>query len=238
MERVRTGIEELDTKTGGGYPKRRTMLVTGTTGTAKTIIGIHFIYQGCLEGKKCRIIATEEIPEDILEQAESLGMHLGDYYEKGSLFIDKVYEERTGHAGEVMSFGIEKIDELQSNLLGLLERIPDDTDIVLVDNIGVFTLNMSANEFRAQFDTLIFGFSKKNITAMVIMDSDANERMGGVAAYSVYGIIKTSIKDNPYTGERERFLEILKIRNTTISLNPVKFEITSKGIVLLKKEKR
>ena len=206
MERVRTGVDELDKKIEGGYPAGRTILVTGTTGSGKTILGLHFIHRSCLDGRKCRIIATEEIPEDILQQADSLGMHLRDYYEKGALSIDRVYEERTGHAGEVMSLGIEKIDELQSNLLGLLERIPGDTSIVLIDNIGVFTLNMSANEFQAQFDTLIFGLSRRNITAMVIMDTDADERMGGVAAYSVYGIIKTSIKDNPYKDERERFL--------------------------------
>ena len=236
MERLDTGIEELNKKLEG-YPKGRTILITGTTGSGKTILGLHFINKACQEGKKCIIIATEEIPEDILIQSETLGLHLKKYYEKGSLAIDRVYEERTGHAKEVLAFGIEQLDELQSNLLGLLERIPDDTDIVLIDNIGVFTLNMSANEFRAQFDSLIFGLAKKNITTLIIMDEAANERMGGIAVYSVYGILKTSIKDNPYTGVRERVLEIMKIRNTKIPLDPIKFEITSKGIVLLKKEK-
>ncbi|MCE8425697.1 MAG: hypothetical protein J5U17_07975 [Candidatus Methanoperedens sp.] len=236
MERLDTGIEELNKKIEG-YPKGRTILITGTTGSGKTILGLHFVNKACADGKNCKMIATEEIPEDILIQAESIGLQLRKYCENGNLIIDRVYEERTGHAKEVLAFGIEQLDELQSNLLGLLERIPDNTDIVVIDNIGVFTLNMSVNEFRAQFDSLIFGLSKKNITTVIIMDESANERMGGIALYSVYGILKTSIKDNPYTGARERLLEILKIRNTKIPLDPIKFEITSKGIVLLKKEK-
>ena len=237
MERIHTGIEELDSKIEGGYPLGRTMLVTGTTGSGKTILGLHMISKGCLDGKKCMIIATEELIEDILAQSESLGMDVKKYYENGSLIIDRVYEERTMYASSVLTYGIEDIDDLQSNLLGLLDKIPDDIDILLVDNIGVFTLNMSPNEFRAQFDSLIYGFGKKNLTAMVISDLVSDERMSGIAAYSVYGVMKTSVQDDPYTGVRQRFLEIIKIRNTNIPLDPLRFEITQGGIAFLKKEK-
>jgi KaiC/GvpD/RAD55 family RecA-like ATPase len=60
--------------------------------------------------------------------------------------------------------------------------------------------------------------------------------MGGIAAYSVYGVMKTQMKENPYTGSRERVLDILKIRNTKIPNDPLRFEITSHGIVILKKQ--
>ncbi len=235
MERIHTGIEELDSKIEGGYPLGRTMLVTGATGSGKTILGLHLISRGCLDGKKCMIIATEELIEDILAQAESLGMDIKKYYENGSLIIDRVYEERTMYASSVLTYGIEEIDDIQSNLLGLLDKIPDDVDIVLVDNIGVFTLNMSPNEFRAQFDSLIYGFGKKNLTAMVVSDLVSDERTSGIAAYSVYGVMKTSMRDDPYTGARQRFLEIIKIRNTDFPLDPLRFEITQSGIVFLKK---
>lgn len=235
MERVSTGIKELD-RMIGGYPCNRTMLLTGTTGSGKTIMGLHLINQGCMDGKKCAIIATEETPEDIIAQAESLGMPVSKYYKKGILSIERVYDERAEYIKDVLEFAVADIDELQSNIIGLLDRIPAKTEIVLIDNIGVFTLNMSPNEFRAQFDALVHGLAKKNITAMLIMDLASDERMGGIAAYSVYGVLKTYVKDNPYTGSRERVLEILKIRNTKISIDPVRFDVTSGGIVLLKKE--
>lgn len=235
MERVSTGIKEFD-RMVGGYPCNRTMLLTGTTGSGKTILGLHLINQGCLDGKKCAIIATEETPEDIIAQGESLGMPLSKYYKKGILSIERVYDERAEYIKDVLEFAVTDIDELQSNIIGLLERIPKGTEIVLIDNIGVFTLNMSPNEFRAQFDAMVHGLSKKKVTAMLIMDLASDERMGGIAAYSVYGVLKTSVKDNPYTGSRERVLEILKIRNTKISIDPVRFDVTSGGIVLLKKE--
>jgi len=66
MERVPTGIDELDVKLSGGYPKGKAILVTGAPGAGKTIFGIHFLYKACMDGRMCVDIATEEPPEDIL----------------------------------------------------------------------------------------------------------------------------------------------------------------------------
>lgn len=235
MERVSTGIKELDGMIENGYPRNRAMLLTGTTGSGKTILGLHFINQGCLDGRKCAIIATEETPEDLMNQADSIGLPISKYTKKNILKIERVYDERAEYLKDILAFDVTDIDELQSNIIGLIDRIPEGTEMVLMDNIGVFTLNMSTNEFRSQFDALIHGLAKRNITAVLIIDAASDERMGGIAAYSVYGVIRTSIKDNPYTGSRERLLEVLKIRNTKISLDPVRFDITSNGIVFLKK---
>lgn len=235
MERLHTGIEGFDEIIAGGYPKGRTILVLGTAGSAKTILGLSFIKKACQDGKKCMIIATEELPEDIITQAESIGMPLEKYGKDGLLSIEKIYEERTLHAKELLSYGIEDIDKLQSNLIGLVDRIPPNIECLLIDNIGVFTLNMSPNEFRAQIDSLVSDLTKRNITTLLIMDTSADNRTENIASYSVYGVVRTSIKDNPFTGARERLLEVLKIRNTKISLDPLKFEITSKGIEFLKK---
>lgn len=235
MDRLHSGIAGLDEIIEGGFPRGRTMLIIGSTGSGKTILGVSFIHQACLEGKKSMIIATEELPEDIIAQSESVGKSINKFYKDGALIIDKVYEERTIQAKEILEYGIESIDKLQSNIIGLLERIPDGIECILIDNIGVFTLNISPNDFRAQFDSLIAGLTKRNITTMLIMDQSADNLIENIASYSVYGVLRTSIKDNPFTGIRERVLEILKIRNTKISLDPQRYEITSKGIELMNK---
>jgi archaeal flagellar protein FlaH len=235
MNRLHTGVTGLDDIIEGGYPKGRTLLILGTTGSGKTILGLSFIQQACSEGRKSMIIATEELPEDIIMQSESVGKPLGKFYKNGTLLIDKVYEERTMYAKELQDLGIEDIDKLQTNIFGLLERIPVEIECVVIDNLGVFTLNMSPNEFRGQFDSLIVGLTKRNITAIIVMDISADSRTENIASYSVYGVLRALIKDNPFTGARERLLEILKIRNTKISLDPIRFDITSKGIELMKK---
>jgi KaiC/GvpD/RAD55 family RecA-like ATPase len=235
MNRLHTGITGFDDIIEGGYPMGRALLILGTTGSGKTILGVSFIQQACSEGRKSMIIATEELPEDILIQSESVGKPLEKFYTNGTLLIDKVYEERSMYAKDLKDLGIECIDKLQTNILGLLEKIPDEIECVLLDNLGVFTLNMSPNEFRGQFDSLILGLTKRNITAVIVMDVSADSRTENIASYSVYGVLRALIKDNPFTGARERLIEILKMRNTKISLDPIRFDISSKGIELMKK---
>jgi KaiC/GvpD/RAD55 family RecA-like ATPase len=46
MDRVSTGIPEIDKFIGGGYPKGKSVLITGSAGSGKTIVAIHFIYNG------------------------------------------------------------------------------------------------------------------------------------------------------------------------------------------------
>ena len=61
MDRLTTGIHELDQRMGG-YPRERTFLVSGEAGTGKTIMGLHFTV-ACLErGESVLFLATEETP--------------------------------------------------------------------------------------------------------------------------------------------------------------------------------
>ena len=95
MERMPTGIANLDKKISGGYPKGKGILITGVPGAGKTIFGLHFLHKSCMDGKKCIMIATEETPEDLLEQAAMLGLGLESFIEKGLLVIKQVIELRT-----------------------------------------------------------------------------------------------------------------------------------------------
>jgi circadian clock protein KaiC len=46
---VQTGIEGLDQILLGGIPRTNVILVRGTTGTGKTLLGVEFIYRGAVE---------------------------------------------------------------------------------------------------------------------------------------------------------------------------------------------
>ena len=233
MERISTGLEKLDSKLQGGYPEGKGILITGNTGSGKTILGLHLLYQACKNGKNCMFIATEETPEDILLQAESLGLNLRQFYEDGNLVILRVYEERVYDAISKVEWGTEN-SELSTDVIKLKDIIIGTNDIVVIDNIGVFTSTLSLDKFRSQFDALNHVLSKKNYTTIYIMDESSNKRTGFIAAYSVYGVIKMSNMENPYTNKHERILEIVKMRNTQIPEEPMKFKIVpNKGIDFL-----
>lgn len=233
MERISTGLSKLDSKLEGGYPEGKGILITGNPGSGKTILGLHLLDQACKSGKNCLFIATEETPEDILLQSESLGLNLRQFFEDGKLEIQRVYEERVYETIGSVEWGTER-SGVKTNIIKLKDIIPDTVDIVVIDNIGVFTPPISIDEFRNQFDALNHILFKRNFTTIYIMDESSNERTEYTAAYSVYGVVKMSNMENPYTNKHERILEIIKMRNTQIPEEPMKFKILpNKGIELV-----
>src|SRR5919108_1262026 len=86
-ERVPTGIIGLDDQIEGGFPKGRSILVTGEPGTGKTIFALQFLMEGLARGEKGIYVAADEGPMDILEQAASLGWDLEQHVEKKELAI-------------------------------------------------------------------------------------------------------------------------------------------------------
>jgi len=228
MERISTGIEELDRKLSGGYPANKVTLITGIAGSGKTILGIHFIYKNCFEGKKCMIIATEETPEDILYQASLLGRDLTSCYKSGQLIMENILENRSEMIGQTR-YGF-KPESMDIEIPNLIELIREGTECLVIDNIGTFALKVSIKKLREQLDALNYLMRKKGCTTLLIMDESAYSITHQLAEYSVYGSIHLLVRENSYLGKMERYLCISKMRSTPISPEMSLFEITSEGI--------
>jgi RecA/RadA recombinase len=69
-----TGIPGFDLLSMGGLPKDRTTLVTGTTGSAKTVFVTQFLIEGIRKaGEPCVFVTLEESPADIRDNMLSFG---------------------------------------------------------------------------------------------------------------------------------------------------------------------
>lgn len=230
MERISTGIEELDRKLSGGYPVNKATLITGIAGSGKTIFGIHFIYKNCLEGRKCTIIATEETPEDLLYQSSLLKRDLTPYYKSGQLIIENILETRSEIIGQTR-YGF-KPESLDVEIPNLMELIDEGTECLVIDNIGTFALRVPIKKLRDQLDALNYLVRKRGCTALLVMDESAYNITHQLAEYSVYGSIRLLVRENSYLGKMERYLSIPKMRSTPISPEMSLFEITSEGIII------
>lgn len=257
MDRVPTGIEGLDKKVGGGYPLGKGVLITGAPGAGKTIFGLHLMHYSCVQGKRCVLIATEESPEDLLEQAAMFGMALELFIENGLLSIKQVLEIRAGAVARAAHLidgfsntEIDLIDEChldrsfrhdkigfnigEMDIIDIVKLVPDDTDVLVVDNLGVLAFGLDIKQFRDKFDTLNRVLNERRLTTVYIMDDAAYKSTHQIADYSTHGAIKLFVKENPYTGKMERYISISKMRSTPISLDFSLFEITDSGIQLHK----
>jgi KaiC/GvpD/RAD55 family RecA-like ATPase len=76
LARVSTGIPGLDRMLGGGLLAGRPYLLTGGTGSGKTLLGLSFLMDGLRHGEPVLLVAVDEPPQEILENVRSFGWDL------------------------------------------------------------------------------------------------------------------------------------------------------------------
>ncbi|WP_052886247.1 KaiC domain-containing protein [Thermoproteus uzoniensis] len=79
VERISTGIKELDDALEGGIPKGSWVVATGEPGVGKSILAMHFAYAGLKAGDPVVYVTTEQEYRDVVVQARQLGMDFGRY---------------------------------------------------------------------------------------------------------------------------------------------------------------
>ncbi|VVB55847.1 Circadian clock protein kinase KaiC [uncultured archaeon] len=86
-ERISTGVKGLDKMTGGGFIRASSILISGSSGTGKTILGIQFIIDGLLKNEPGIIVSFEEDMEQIRENSKMFNWNLEEFENKNLLKI-------------------------------------------------------------------------------------------------------------------------------------------------------
>src|SRR5450755_3272020 len=85
-ERIATGIPRLDAMLGGrGFFRGSSILLTGTSGTGKTIIAANFAQAACRRGERVMFFSFEESPNQIIRNMHSIGLRLEPLVKKDLL---------------------------------------------------------------------------------------------------------------------------------------------------------
>ena len=88
IERCPTGIEGLDELMDGGFPKGRTILISGSCGTGKTIFGVQFLYNGAVKYDEAGVlVCLEQSPNYLKKDVSAFGFDLQNLEDKGKLTI-------------------------------------------------------------------------------------------------------------------------------------------------------
>jgi len=75
-ERVSTGVPGLDRMLGGGLIAGRPYLLTGGSGSGKTLLGLTFLLEGLRHDEDVLLVAVDEPPNEILENVRAFGWDL------------------------------------------------------------------------------------------------------------------------------------------------------------------
>ena len=104
MERLETGIPGLDALSFGGLPKGRTTLLTGTTGSGKTVFALQFLAAGVNSfGQPGVLVTLEEPAEELIANMSSFGWDLAGLVDSGQIAVI----DATDRGEEVVSGGFD-----------------------------------------------------------------------------------------------------------------------------------
>jgi circadian clock protein KaiC len=77
-ERASTGVEALDKMLGDGYWTGSTTLICGPSGVGKTLMGLHFIFQGARTGEPGILATFQETPNQLARIVAGFGWSLDE----------------------------------------------------------------------------------------------------------------------------------------------------------------
>src|ERR1700674_2160715 len=85
---IKTGIKGLDSILMGGIPRTNVILVQGTVGSGKTLLGLEFIYRGITQYDEPGIVVVfETSPDKLIRDAAAFGWKLQELQEQKKLQI-------------------------------------------------------------------------------------------------------------------------------------------------------
>jgi len=218
--RISTGIPGLDKLMQGGYIKNDVYLVTGGTGTGKTIFCSQFLWDGLQKGEKGIFFSLEELPQDVVHDAENFGWDFQKYIDKKMFLIE--YQDPFEMA-DITTLVKEKIDKFGAKR-------------VVVDSTSIFGMVFKdEHELRRRLYELIKTLKKTDtavlMTAEITEDSKALSRFG-VEEFVVDGVIV--LRYVSLGNVSNRTIEIRKMRRTSHNSGVHEIEFNRNGISIPK----
>ncbi len=219
-EVVPSGVPGIDAMLGaGGFYKGSSILVSGTSGTGKTIIASQFADAACTRGETCLFFAFEESPDQIMRNVASVGIDLRRHVDAGLLrFV----------AARPSLYGLEM--HLTLMYREVEQFIPD---AVVLDPISAFYGPTS--EIHAMLLRMVDLLKTKGTTG-VFTNLTSLAHASDQTDVGLSSLMDTwiGLHDIEANGERNRGLYLLKSRGMSHSNQIREYLLTDDGVVLIK----
>jgi circadian clock protein KaiC len=225
-KRGKVGISKLDNLLGNGIPYGSSLLISGVAGTGKTLLSLEFIYRGAsVFNEKGIYISFEETAERLHADARSMGWDLEKEVERG--YVEIIFIPQT----DIL---------VEKHLLMIHDHLKSTgAKRIAVDSISIFFHKIKdeqiASEKLFQLATLVqmnqaIGFFATDIPYGINRISRF-----GVEETVVDGVILLSAVEKGL--DRDRYLEVYKLRNTAHVGGRHPMKIGATGIMIKPRKK-
>lgn len=210
IERLPTGISGFDDIALGGLPVGRAALVTGTTGSGKTIFAMEFLARGIQRyGQPGVFVTMEETPEALRDNATSLGFEIERWEADG----DWAFVDASADAGEeIRTVGSYDFGALLARIEHVIRRT--GAKRVSFDAFGLmFSRFCDAAVVRQELIRIVAAMRSLGVT--LVLTSERTQEYDGLSRYGVEEfvldnviVLRNVLRDE----RRRRTIEIVKLR--------------------------
>jgi circadian clock protein KaiC len=218
-----TGVEGLDDLLDGGIPPGDAVLVSGPSGSGKSVLAAQFIEAGALLGEPGVIAVFEEHPLEYLRRAQSLGIDLGALEKKGAVKI--IYIRPLDLSPDETLFEIREAVQA----IGAKR--------VVIDSLTGFELALAPTfrtDFRESLYRLVGALTGTDIIVLMTMEivqSSTDLRLSPyVISFLADNIILLHYVE--IAGQLRKGLRVIKMRNSDHSKDLRQYEITAHGMIV------
>jgi circadian clock protein KaiC len=218
--RISSGNKDLDRMCGGGFFRDSVVLVSGATGTGKTLTVTQFLAGGAANGERCLLLAFEESREQLFRNAIGWGVDFDAMERDGMLRVVCDYPEVKG---------------LEDWLVGIQAIIQEfKPQRVALDSLSALERVGSAKAFR-EFVIGITSFIKQQQISGLFTSTTAS-LMGGTSITDTHiSTLTDSIILLRYVemfGDMRRGMTVLKMRGSAHDKGIHEFTIDGQGMHL------
>jgi circadian clock protein KaiC len=200
--RLATGIATLDGLLGDGIPRGSSLLVAGAAGTGKTVLLLEFLFRGAQAGERGILFSFEETEERLRATARGLGWDLDAEIERGMVAIVFIPQPDILVEGDMLMMR-ERIEAMAAQR-------------VAIDSVSVFLYKI-ADSSRVRTKIFQLATVVQNAGAVGFFATDIPYGANQLSRYGVEetvvdgAILLSAIEEGV---ERQRYLEVYKLRNT------------------------
>jgi circadian clock protein KaiC len=209
---------------GGGIPEGDSMLVAGSSGSGKSLLGTKFIVEGLSQGEPGIVAMFEERPEEYAERAASFGIDLDSPQKEGKLKL--LYIRPLDLS----------VDETVREILDAVQEM--GAKRLVIDSLAGFEMALAPGfrtDFRESLYRMIGALTRIGVT--IISTVEIQEVFTGftLSSYAISFLSDDILRLRfvSIDGQLRKMMVVIKMRRSTHSIDMREFEITAtEGFVI------
>lgn len=217
-----TGIPSVDDMLGGkGVFEHSIVLVSGQSGTGKSLLAASMAENACVNGRRVHYLSFEESPDELARNTRAIGIDLGKHLKSGRLTTTSLRAVEHG---------------LEEHLIRIMQIVEvAGPDLLILDPVTAFSdvgRSDATSDVKGMMLRLAAFLKSRAVTTLMVELLPDDSR--GVSSLNISSLIDTWIRLRLLErhGEFNRLIHIGKSRGLASTNQVREFRITGRGLAV------